>query len=135
MNTNRQNQKKELRQFGFILTLILSFFSWRLLNKELWLHSQVFLGLGTFSFILSIFAPLILRFPHRLLSFIAKYIGWVNTRIILSIIYYFIFTPVAIFFRIIKNDFLERFWDARSPSYWIIRKDVEPKKESYERQF
>jgi len=130
-----KNQKKELRQFGLILSAILTFFGWRLFAKGIWINSLIFFDLAILSLIFSIFVPSALRFPHRALSFIAKCIGWVNTRLILGLIYYILFTLFAVLFRIIGKDFLERLWDAKSSSYWIPRKDIVLKKEVYERQF
>lgn len=135
MSNNKQIQQKELRQFGFILSAVLFFFGWRLFAKGIWINSLIFFDLGILSLVFSLFIPLLLKFPHRALSFISKCIGWVNTRLILGLIYYVLFTPIAVLFRIIGKDFLDRLWDAKSRSYWIPRKDVVLKKEAYERQF
>lgn len=67
-----------------------------------------------------------MKFAHAL--------GWVNTRIILSLVYFIIFTPMALFFRVIGKDPMERRLETVS-SYWIKREPTEFRREDYRRQF
>lgn len=67
-----------------------------------------------------------MKFAHAL--------GWVNTRIILSLVYFLIFTPIALIFRLIGKDPLERRFEAVD-SYWIKREPKEFRQEDYRRQF
>jgi hypothetical protein len=68
-----------------------------------------------------------MRFAHML--------GWVNTRIILCIIFYLLFTPISIGIKILRKDLLDRKLDKRSDSYWK-KKEITPLEPlQYERQF
>lgn len=67
-----------------------------------------------------------MKFAHAL--------GWVNTRIILSIVYFLIFTPLALIFRLIGKDPMERRFD-EAGSYWVKREAKEFRPEDYRRQF
>lgn len=64
----------------------------------------------------------------------AQALGWVNTRIILSLVYFLIFTPIALFFRLIGKDPMDRSFEKRD-SYWIKRVPKEFRQEDYRRQF
>jgi hypothetical protein len=67
-----------------------------------------------------------MRFAHAL--------GWVNTRIILTLVYLLTFTPLAIIFRLMGKDPMERRFEAVE-SYWIKREQKEFGCEDYRRQF
>lgn len=65
---------------------------------------------------------------------LAHALGWLNTRIILTLVYILIFTPIALFFRLIGKDLMERRLEAVE-SYWLKRGIKEFKPEDYRRQF
>lgn len=67
-----------------------------------------------------------MKFAHAL--------GWVNTKIILSIVYFLIFTPIALFFRLIGKDPMDRRFESVD-SYWIKRETKVFDQEDYRRQF
>ncbi|MEK7851087.1 MAG: SxtJ family membrane protein [Deltaproteobacteria bacterium] len=67
-----------------------------------------------------------MKFAHAL--------GWVNTRIILTVIYLLIFTPVALIFKVIGKDPMERKIE-KINSYWIKKEPTIFRQEDYRRQF
>lgn len=67
-----------------------------------------------------------MKFAHAL--------GWVNTRIILTVVYLLVFTPVALIFKLIGKDPMERRFD-EVDSYWVKRELKIFKPENYRRQF
>jgi hypothetical protein len=67
--------------------------------------------------------------------FFSKALGWVNTRILLSLIYFVIFTLFRIISIIFGKDLLDRKIEKGRESYWQ-KKEIKPfKKELYKRQF
>jgi hypothetical protein len=48
-------------------------------------------------------------------------IGWTVSQVLLIVIYFVIFTPVAVVFRLIGRDALHRVFDRQASSYWIRR--------------
>lgn len=64
----------------------------------------------------------------------AHVLGWINTRIILSIVYFFIFTPLALIFRLMGKDPLGRPFEAVD-SYWAKKEAKTFKPDDYRRQF
>lgn len=78
-----------------------------------------------------------MNFLKTLYSYWMKFahaLGWVNTRIILSIVYFLIFTPLSIIFRLIGKDPMERRFKAAG-SYWTKREATEFRQEDYKKQF
>jgi hypothetical protein len=65
----------------------------------------------------------------------AKALGWVNTRILLSIIYFIIFTIFRGISIAIGKDLLYRKIEKDRRSYWQKREIRPFKKELYKRQF
>jgi hypothetical protein len=65
---------------------------------------------------------------------IGAVLGWINTRIILSIIFYVMFTPIGFFRRVVlKRDALQRTLDPDAQTYRVVR---EPRPSSHlQRQF
>ena len=64
----------------------------------------------------------------------ARALGFVNTRILLTLIYFVVIGPFSIVFRVIRKDTL-RFASDDDPSFWILKKKRELTKEDYKRQF
>ena len=67
-----------------------------------------------------------LRFAHGL--------GWFNTRVLLSLFYYAIVSPVGLGMRLFGRDPLDRKWSSDQPSYWIRREEQRPP-DHFEHQF
>ncbi len=51
--------------------------------------------------------------------------GWINTRIILGLMFYLIFFPVGVLLRILGKDPMNRKFDSTAKSYRIISEPVE----------
>lgn len=45
-------------------------------------------------------------------------IGWAVSRLALAVLYFAVFTPIALFFRLIGRDSLRRKFDPRAKTYW-----------------
>lgn len=75
-----------------------------------------------------------LKYIYKIWMKFAHALGWVNTRIILTLVYFLIFTPLALFFKLIGKDPMGRQIEAVD-SYWIKREAKIFKPEDYRRQF
>ena len=54
--------------------------------------------------IIGLIYPKILKWPYKLWMLIGKILGWINSRIILGLIYILIVQPIAIIMKIFKYD-------------------------------
>ena len=77
----------------------------------------------------------ILRFFYKLWMKFAAVLGWINTRILLTIIYFLLISPMAVILRIFGKKFLLMGFDKNASSYWEERPQKAQNNESYFRQF
>lgn len=132
MNLNSPNQRlsrPELLKFGLILAAgILVFFGVlfpllrdRAIQLTTWpWYSALVIA------VLSLAAPAVLRPVHTGWMFIGRILGYINTRIILGIIYLVLFTPVAFLLMLLKKDPMRRAFDAKAISYRIDSRQPKP---------
>jgi len=66
---------------------------------------------------------------------IALVIGFFMTRIILSIVYYLVFTPAAMIAKILGKDLIDAAVDKNAKSYWQKRPEVKYDASSTENQY
>ena len=64
-------------------------------------------------------APLSLRLPHRLWMALGHGLGWVNTRLLLAIIFYLLITPMGLIMRLLGSDPMRRRLDAAAKTYRV----------------
>ena len=71
---------------------------------------------------------------HRRWMQLAGVLGYVNTRILLGVMYYGVFTPLGFVRRLLGRDPLRR-RGPRADSYWIPRARTRQDREQFERLF
>lgn len=108
----------ELRKFswtvGIAFLLIAAFLWWKQLAA--W---PVLAAIGGGLIVLgTIFPPLVRPFFYAWMSF-AVVLGFVMTRVLLTIFFFLVLTPVGLFFRLIGRDALHRKIDRGAATYWI----------------
>ncbi len=54
----------------------------------------------------------------------AHVLGWVNTRVILSVFYLVILTPVGLLLKVFKKDLLEEKINPAESTYWLVKEQV-----------
>lgn len=116
----QENDAKQLRNFGFILAsgiMMLFGVLFPLLKHKpssIWPWT-IAIGL----FLIAFFLPKSLKFIYTPWMKLGVILGWVNTRIILGFIFFFIMTPISLVLRCIKHDPLNRTLDNNIPTYKI----------------
>ncbi len=126
--------RKELKIFGLILAVILSLIGTINLYKKNITIATILYSLDLIVVVFTIVRPEYLRPIHRAMLFVSQKIGWFNTRLLLGIIYYLVFTPIGMVMRILGRDLLDRKYDRQKNSYWILIDEKYDKKRC-ERQF
>ena len=131
---NIKSKKSDLRNFGItvgiILLVISGFLFWK--EKE---SFQIFLAIGITLFLTAIAKPAVLKPVYWIWMIFAIILGWIMTRVILSLLFYVIFTPIGLTLRFFGKQFLELRWDKSKESYWNFRTNGLLQKEDYEKQF
>jgi len=76
--------------------------------------------------------PLVLNGFYQYWLKIGEFIGGIVSKVMLSILFYLVFTPVAALLRLMGKDMLNKKIDRSASSYWIERKE---QPESMKHQF
>jgi len=84
--------------------------------------------------LIGLFVPVAARAFHRFWMGIAAVLGYVNSRILLSLLYYGLFTPVGLVRRLLGKDPMKRRGPGES-SYWVMREYTRQTKDQFERLF
>ena len=131
---NIKSEKSDLRNFGIIVGIILLIISGFLFWKEKE-SFQIFLAIGITLFLTAIAIPFVLKPVYWIWMIFAIILGWFMTRVILSLLFYVVFTSIGLTLRFFGKQFLELRWDKSKESYWNFRTNEHQKKENYEKQF
>ncbi len=124
----------EVRKFGILIAAIAgaagAYLAWRGRNgyAVMWEIAGVFLVTG-------VLLPIVLRPVYRIWMRFAALLGWVNTRVLLTLFYLLILTPVGAAMRLFKKDVLGRQLNREAASYWVRRDPKAADKQSYEHLF
>jgi len=131
---NIKGEKSDLRKFGvtmsIILIMIAGFLFWK--EKE---SFQIFLTVGVVLCVLGLAIPVVLKPIYWGWMIFATILGWIMTRVILSLLFYVMITPIGLISRLFGKQFLELKWDKSQKSYWNKRKKLVRNKTYYEQQF
>jgi hypothetical protein len=68
---------------------------------------------------LALLAPAALHYPHRGWTRLGLALGWINTRIILTLLYAIIVTPLGIAMRLLRRDPMARKFEPAKTSYRV----------------
>ena len=128
-----KSSRKDLKNFGFAIGFILLIIGAFLFvkGKDLFVY---FFSIGSILLILGGIAPLILKPFYKIWMIFAVIIGWIMTRVILSVLFFSIITTIGIFTRLIGKDFLN-LNSKSNKSYWNIRNKEHELNQDYEKQF
>ena len=131
---NIKESKKDLRKFGLTVGIVFLAIAAFLFWKEK--GSYLALGIvGGFLVIAGLFLPIILKPLNKIWMTLAILMGWVMTRVILTILFFTVLTPLGFIAKLFGKDFLDLKLDKEQNSYWEIREKKEIKPIDYEKQF
>ncbi len=113
--------KKDLRNFGLIMGVMIALFFGLLLPWIWGFVPPIWLWiLATAFVVVALLAPVALRPLFFIWLKIGHVLGWINTRIILGLVFAFIFIPVGIFFKLTGRDSMARKYRKDEASYRVV---------------
>lgn len=130
---NIPKSNKDIKSFGITIGIILLILSGLLMyyEKEFYqaiaILASAFIGLG-------LILPILLKPIYFVWMVFAAILGWIMTRVILSLVFYLIITPIGLITRIIGEDFLA-LKKKNLDSYWNHRDSSIELNQDYEKQF
>ncbi len=129
-----KTEPKDLRKFGITMGVILGILTGITLYKESWSFPYLLILSGVF-LLIGIIKPILLKYIYLGWMALAITIGFFVTRIILSILFYVMFTIAGIIGRLVNNDMLDQKYDANADTYWKKHEKPQDSKKHLERQF
>src|SRR5262245_47818488 len=135
MPRRTKSEYRRALEFAVILAVLGVAFAGVSLLRHHGTRAAVFAGSGLGALAVAVIArPLWLAF-FRLWMKLAEAMGWVMTRVILSLFYYLILTPFGWARRLTGNATLDTVWRDGKASYWIDKEQVEPSVERYTKRY
>ena len=131
---NIKSEKKDLRNFGITFGVVLGLLAGALWWKEKDSYS-IFIIISFVFFFLGFVVPAVLKPLQKAWMAFAVVLGFFMTKVILSILFYLVFTSIGLGARLFGKQFLNLKMDSSKKSYWINRKPESFEKGHYERQF
>ena len=125
---------KELRQFGWVVGgvfLLIGAFFWYL--GATWF--RIPLWIGSPLVVLGTIVPIVLKPVYFAWMSMAAVLGFVMTRVILTVFFFVILTPVGLVFKVIGRDALHRKLDRGASTYWIEKEYPIADRTRYEKFF
>jgi hypothetical protein len=126
--------KRDLRKFGFLVGGAFATFA-----LLLWLRHKAaypyFLWASVTLIALGAVLPRALKYVYILWMTLAFALGFIMTRVILTLFFFLVVTPIGLVARLFGKDFLRLKLDKSALSYWIHHEPKAKTPRDYERQF
>ena len=118
--------RKELRQFGLLVGAIFTVMGvWPLVVRgepvRLWA-----IGVGGLLIACGGMLPQLLAPIHTGWMWVGQVLGWINTRILLTIVFYGLVTPIGLVFRLMGKDTMRQRVDESGTTYRVVRSPRPP---------
>ncbi len=132
---NKNPSKRDYRVFSLVLMIFTIGFGSLAFCKGNMIATYILGGLAAYGLFSLAIVPASIRPVYIAFSYIGLVLGWINTRILLGIIFYLLFTPISLFFKLTGRDALMRKISSAESTYWIEKTALEGGKERYHKQF
>ena len=98
--------RKELKSFGIVIAVALAILGGLLFWKEKGSYPYFLVGSGAF-LLCGLLLPTVLKPFHKVWMALAVVLGWIMTRVILTVLYYLMMTPIGLCGRLFGKAFLD----------------------------
>ncbi|HMN48908.1 MAG TPA: SxtJ family membrane protein [Ignavibacteriaceae bacterium] len=130
IDSSNEAVKKTGLTVGIVLILV-SLLLWYL-GKTSFVY---FSSIGGLFVILAITAIPVLRPFHKLWMMLSLLMGFVMSRVILTLLFYIVLTPVGFIAKLVGKKFMPLGFDKNAKTYWEKRENAVKQQIDYERQF
>ena len=128
------SSKDDLKKFGLTIGIFLM-----IVGSIIYLYDSslyiYFVSFGFFFIAFGLAVPKLLLPLQKAWMTLAVILGFFMTRVILSILFYLVVTPIGLITKLLGKDFLQLKIDKTAGTYWNYREKKEYQKIDTERQF
>jgi hypothetical protein len=111
---------KEVRKFGLTIgILLLMIAAWLFWKQRSSFPYFAYAGGGLA--LAGLILPVLLKPIYKVWMSFAVVMGFIMTRVILTVIYFGMFTPIALTAKLLGKDLLGERWDKKAETYWVKR--------------
>ncbi len=122
MDSKNNIDKNDFRSFGFILGSIFALVGlWPLIVRGQPVRFWAF-AISTVLAVPALLFPSALKWPYKVWMNMGLILGRLNTRLIMGIVFYFVFTPFGFIARLFGYSPIERHFDRSVETYKVIVK-------------
>ncbi len=139
LEINWKPDAKKLRVFSVgwlvlfgILGVLVAHKHYGFSGEEKWIWSYVLWGVGGLVFLIGLVAPRAVYPFFLALTVVTFPIGWVVSNVVMALVYFGLFTPMALFFRLKHRDELHRAIEPGAMTYWRERPGAPPAKRYFQ---
>jgi len=125
-------EKRDIRVVFLVFSLFFSIIAWKNYPSN---FSFAFVGLVVLQVLTLTFKPLLLRPVFQVWLKVAHFIGRVNTQIILTLLYYLVFTPYGLVMSLFGRDAMQRKLKSTGTYWEVLEFEGLKDKTRYEKQF
>lgn len=111
-------ERKGIRDFGIVFAVVGALYGGWSVWRGHPTRALVSVSIGAAILCGSLAAPALMRPLWRGWIAFGHALGWLNTRLILGILFYLVFTPLGLLFRLVGRDALALRRDPGRSSYW-----------------
>ena len=114
---------KELRDFGLIMAGMLTLMFGLVLPWLFGYSIPYWPFIAAFGFaVVGLLKPLLLGPVNRVWLKISDVLGWINTRLVMGVIFFLLIVPIGLIMRLFTKDPLNNQWSETQESYRIVTK-------------
>ena len=125
--------KITLKSFGLTMGVVFLVLAGIFFFKQKYFAAGNNLTVACVFFIAGSVFPVLLKPVYIIWMRFAFILGWINTRLILIILFYLVFTPLGLLMRLFKFDLLEI--KNKGITYWKKKEKIDFNISNYERRF
>ncbi len=126
--------RKDLERFGTlffaVMSVVTALLFWR--GSPAWPAALTASGIFL---VLRVAMPPALRPFYVVWMTFGSALAWLNTRVLLGILFYLVMTPIGLFLRAARKDVLGLKIEPKATTYWVRRSGPERGRERYEQIF
>jgi len=124
----------DLRRFGIVMGVVLAVIGGLLFYQEN-PAGMPLLGVGGAFLVAGLALPRVLVPLHKGWMLLAMILSWLMTRIVLSLLFFLVITPMSVVSRLLGKKYLDLSFRTDADTYWNHRPESPSGRERWERQY